>query len=192
MNHVFDRDVVAQLLIILAISIGGWLMFVHPKTKKLEDLHRVLNATTDSGAPLGDEAIAQRARHLSDGRHHAKALVNLNRLAENTTLLYGLFNQLGARHRVVVQSISPGSEGKTTPDGRYTANRIDMTLHGRYADVANFLDGVGELSGFVRPVSLTLKPEGDGADPAVLATFSCEVLRFEPPEILREIGLIES
>lgn len=190
MSNVVHREVIAQLVIILAVSLGGWLVFVHPKAKKLEDVNRVLFAASSAGDPLGEKTIAQLASQMSEGRERLQSLEHLNLLADNTTVLYGLFNQLGATHQVTVRSISPGTEAKPSEDGSYTAIRIDMTLLGRYENVADFIDAVGDLPGHVRPVTLTLTPENDGPDHMTLANFSCEVLRFEMPEVLKRIGLV--
>lgn len=184
MQGLFDREVVSQFSIILAISLAGWLLFVHPKVQKLQELNTVFNVSSSDDSDLSEGTITRLARQLSDGRNHISKIEYLNNLSENTTLLYSLISDLGARHDIVVNSINPGAESTDHTSDGYTSTRVDMTIEGRYEDIAAFVRSVKNLPGFLRPVYLTIRPYGEGINARAKADLSCQAIRFEMSEAL--------
>ena len=184
MQGLFDREVVSQFAIILAISLGGWLLFVHPKVQKLQEFNKVFNVSSGDKTDLSGETITRLAQQLSYGRNHITKIEYLNKLSENTTLLYSLISDLGARHDIVVKSINPGAESTNHSRDGYISTRVDMTIEGRYEDIAAFIQSVKELPGFLRPVYLVIQPDGDGKNARAKADLSCQAIQFEMSEAL--------
>jgi len=188
MKGLMDREFIAQLVIILGLSLGGWAMFVHPKASKLDQLQSVFHTVPPGTSPTGDGAIERLADMLGDGQQRISAIEYRNKLAENVTLLYGMISDLGARTNVTVQSLTPVPRPHATTERGFRATRIDMVLEGGYESIAAFVETVQGLPGFIRLVGLTIKPAGEVREGLVTANFSCEVVRFDVPVTLNELG----
>jgi hypothetical protein len=183
-----DREFIAQLIIILGLSLGGWAMFVHPKATRLTQLQSVFRTVPAGTTPAGDGAIEHLADMLGDGQRRISTITYRNKLAENVTLLYGMISDLGARTNVTVQSLTPVPRPGTNSEKGFRATRIDMVLEGGYESIAAFVETVQGLPGFIRSVGLTIKPAGEVRDGLVTANFSCEIMKFDVPEALNELG----
>ena len=189
MKGLLEREFVAQLVIILGISLGGWILIVHPKVKKIDQMQSMFDSVSPGDDELTDYEIEALARTLSEGGTRIRNITYLNKLAENSTLLYSMVSDLGAKCDVAVRSLTPGSRTTHQAEAGYSATRMDMVLEGRYENVAGFVNLVQNLPGFIRPISLMIKPAGEEPDSVAVANFSCEVVQFALPEELMKIGV---
>jgi Tfp pilus assembly protein PilO len=182
-----DRDLIAQLVIILAVCVGGWMMFVQPKAAELAELETRIEAASGAGANggLSFEAVVKR---MSEMRQELIDITEKNAMSERSSELYGLIKDLAAEHGVLIQRLQPGGEGRGSKSEAFRASRIQLTAVGRYANVAELLEAIGGLPGFVRPKSLNVKPVREATTPMVSVEFTCEVLRFEFDEVLASMG----
>lgn len=188
MKGLLEREFVAQLTIILGISLAGWFFFVNPKAEKLREMQLLIETVSHGDNELSQADIENLARLISKSHSSVKAIVDHNKLAENSTLLYGIVSDLGAKNDVTVRSLTPGSRISHQSSSGFTATRMDMVLEGQYENLAAFVESLHDLPGFIRPVGLGLKPAGDSLDALVIADFSCELIEFTLPEELLRIG----
>ena len=183
MSGTINREFVAQGLITLVVVIGAWLMFVDPKSTQLRELEQTILASTkpvDQPSMPGDE-LAQQAASL---RKRISEIAQQNNAAVNSSELYSHIGQLAQQHGVVVQNMRPGAQAEEKEKGRVQSIRIDMSIEGPYRNAAEFLDAVTAVSGFVRPVTMTVSPIDRNGVQLVIVRYVCEVLQFELPESL--------
>ena len=179
MKGLMEREFIAQLVIILGVSLGGWALFVQPKIRKFDELQSVFRAVPQDPNIASQGSIENLANMLADGQQFVGAIAYRNKLAENVTLLYGMISDLGARHHVTVQSLTPVARPGSPSAKDFSALRIDMVLEGGYDSIALFVESVNGLPGFIRPVGLTIKPAGEVSDGLATANYSCEILNFD-------------
>lgn len=184
MQGILDREFISQIIIILAISLGGWIIFVHPKAVALRETYAVLGTDVSFDSTKSGQAIEGLSIKISSGRKLLDDIEFLNNLADDTTLLYGLISDLGARHDILVKSLNPSSDIRHAESRGFTYTRIEMILEGRYEKIGSFIQAVNELPGFIRPKSLVLKPGISKDGEHTLANFSCDLMHFEIPEVL--------
>lgn len=188
MKGLLEREFAAQLAIILGISLGGWIFFVNPKVEKLQEMQLLIETVSQGDHDLSQADIENLARLISEGHSSVNTITDLNKLAANSTLLYGMVSDLGARNEVTVRSLTPGSRISHQSSAGFTATRMDMVLEGRYEQIASFADSLHDLPGYIRPVSLVVKPAGEALEALVIADFSCELIEFMLPEELHRFG----
>ncbi|MCZ6834814.1 MAG: hypothetical protein O7G85_03485 [Planctomycetota bacterium] len=189
MKGMMEREFIAQLVIILAVSLGGWMMLVQPKARQLHEMEAVFLAVTNNSSEYSDVALQDLADMLTDGRQRIDEIDERNKLAENTTLLYSLISGIGADNDVMVQSLTPGTRVIRTGVTDFSSTRIDIVLEGKYEKISQFFQAIRDLPGFIRPFSLTMKPAGEVGHDLVVVNLSCELLEFPIPENLNDIGV---
>lgn len=189
MQGILDREFISQIVIILAISLGGWIIFVHPKAVALRETYAVLGTNVSFDSTQSGKSIEGLSSKIRSGRKLIDEISYLNSLADDTTLLYGLISELGARHEVLIKSLNPGSEIRYEESRGFTYTRIEMILEGRFEKIGSFIQAVNELPGFIRPQSLVLKPGVSKDGEHTLANYSCDLLHFEVPEALHGFGV---
>lgn len=188
MKGFLDREFLLKIVIILIVSLGGWLLVVHPKVKELDDIHVLLRTVSQLGSESSNASVASLIAQMRGGREMIGEVEKLNSFSLNTSSLYGLISSIGAKHDIVVQSLNPGNDNRHTTDKGYSYTRIDMTLGGTYSNIASFIHDMKDLPGFIRPTSLTITPGGDHSQAIATANFSCEAIFFKLPDALRDIG----
>lgn len=188
MKGLLEREFAAQLAIILGISLAGWIFFVNPKVEKLQEMQLLIETVSHGDEELSQADIENLARLISKGQSSINTITDHNKLAENSTLLYGMVSDLGAKRDVMVRSLTPGSRISHQYSSGFSATRMDMVLEGSYEHIAAFTDSLHDLPGFFRPVGLVMKPAGDSLDALVIADFTCELVEFTLPKELRRIG----
>ena len=188
MKGFLDREFLIKIVIILIVSLGGWLLIVQPKVKELNDLHAMIATVSQLGNESSNAAITSLISQMRGGRKMIGEVEKLNSFALNTSNLYGLISSIGAKNDIVVQSLNPGNDNRHATDKGYSYTRINMTLVGTYQNIASFIHEMSDLPGFIRPTALTITPGGDGSQAIATANFSCEAIIFDLPDALLEIG----
>ncbi|UCD74644.1 MAG: hypothetical protein JSV91_12750 [Phycisphaerales bacterium] len=189
MNVTFRRDLLAQTVIVLALCIGGWMLFVQPTVEELQEVEAIIAYSRAGAAGLNQEAIEDMADRMSGLRRYVLDVRRRGRLADDSSRLYGLIMDLAQEHGVTVQSLEPGSGREMSVDGRVGRTRIEITLEGEYQQVASFLSALQNVEGFIRPTSLSLTPrEKEAERQLVVARYSCEALSFTLSEALSNLA----
>lgn len=185
MNGPLDRQLIAQIIIILAICAGGWMMIVQPQIDELTRLQATIAEIRNSQVPMGEGTIEQMADELAKVRDRFQRIETRNEFASDSTRIYGLIMDLADEHGVTVQRLDPGSDQRSADeDAPVRVTTLDMTIEGGYEQVAIFLESVEHLEGFIRPLTLTLTPREEEGRSFVEARFACQALRFALPDVL--------
>lgn len=185
MNGPLDRQLIAQIIIILAICAGGWMIIVQPQIDELTRLQATIAEIRNSQVPMGEGTIEQMADELTKVRDRFRRIETRNEFAGDSTRIYGLIMDLADEHGVTVQRLDPGSDQRSADeDAPVNVTTLDMTIEGGYEQVAIFLESVEHLDGFIRPLTLTLTPREEEGRSFVEARFACQALRFALPDVL--------
>ena len=191
MNGAFDRKLIAEIIVLLAIVGGAWVLIVRPKTTQFQVLQETIATAQSDPVRQRHAAISRMASQLDAVRERVNQVDHLSAYGRNSSQMYGLIMDLAKSHGVTVQALDPAPTrpalGEMLP---VEVARFDMRVDGHYRDVAAFLRGLGSIEGFVRPGSLGLTPRGSVSAAVVDAQFSCEVLSFNLPDALA--GMVES
>ena len=180
---VFDRRMVAEFFIMLAVCVGAWMMIVEPKASELRELEaNIAEAERNPGAQ-SQGSVKHMASQLDTVRTRVRKISRQNEFGRDSSRIYGLIMSLAKEHGVTVDRLDPGSTRADQTDSMQVAS-FDMRAQGRYAAMASFLDAIENVDGFVRPVRLTLTPRGSAGDELVEARFACEALSFTMPDAL--------
>ncbi len=183
MNVAIDREFIAQVLVALVATAGGWLMFVEPKATELNRLEATISANT-AVTNTASMSVVDMASEASRVRARIAEIQAQNNFAMNSSDLYARIDQLADELGVIVQTMRPGSEAEAKANASVHTARIDLSIEGPYENAAAFLDAVSSMSGFVRPVSLTVAPMDRNGNKLVAARYVCELLQFNVPDAL--------
>ena len=185
MNGPLDRQLIAQIVIIVAVCAGGWMTFVEPNIDELHRLEATIAEASSSPLPMGQETIEQMADQFAQVRDRFRRIEVRNEFAGDSTRIYGLIMDLTEEHGVTVQRLDPGSDRRSNDEEapvRFTT--LDMTIEGGYEQVAVFLEAVEALDGFIRPLTLSITPREEDGRSFVEARFACQAVRFTLPQEL--------
>ncbi|NNF43337.1 MAG: hypothetical protein HKN62_09865 [Phycisphaerales bacterium] len=184
MNGAIDRKLVAEFAILVALCVGGWVMFVEPMISELVDLQAKINEAQNNPILRNHESVADMAGQLDDVRAEIDLIGRQSSFGRDSHTMYGLIKDLAAEHGVAMRRLDPGSNRRGDDDSPVQVTNFVMRVEARYDQLANFLEAIDSIDGFVRPVSLTLAPKGHAGDEFVDAQFSCEAVSFTLPEAL--------
>jgi Tfp pilus assembly protein PilO len=183
MNVRIDREFVAQMLIALVAIVGAWMMFVQPKAQALRQLEQTIRANSQ---PRTEPAtsVAQLAADAADVRARIADIDSHNSAAMNSSDLYARIGNLAQQHGVIVHNVRPGAPTDDNKEGSVKSIKIDLSIEGPYANAAEFLDAISSMSGFIRPVSMTVSPVDREGQQLIVVRHVCELLQFSMPEAL--------
>ncbi|MDY7107208.1 MAG: type 4a pilus biogenesis protein PilO [Planctomycetota bacterium] len=185
MNGPLDRQLLAQLIIIVAVCAGGWMAIVQPQIDELHELQATITRARNVQTSVGEGTIEQMADELTAVRDRFRTIRARNDFADDSTRIYGLIMDLADEHGVTVQRLNPGADQRAADEEEAVhLTTLDITVEGTYEQVARFLEAVGALDGFIRPMTLTITPRQDENRSFVEARFACQALRFALPEAL--------
>ena len=184
MNVIIDRELIAQLVIVTAIAIGGWLMFVDPGVRETAKLQHELDEHAKMQQQnVGAASLEQVLPRLDAMRARSREIIARNEIGTDTTRLYSLVRDLAEQHQVTLRRLQPG-RGRATPGRKVATNQLEMHFESSLEAVAGFVDAVESIDGFVRPESLTLTPLDDRR---VSGRYACSVLYFPLDDVLAQM-----
>lgn len=188
-----DREFISQVVIVLAVCAGAWMMLVQPKTSELARLERQLSESASTPALASQEGIEALATKFASFKQRLVTIRRRNAVAEDTSSLYATIMRMATEENVRVQALqpTPAKQAGAKPDAVRVA-RLEMTLAGAYDDVARLIDRVAAIDAFIRPSSLQLIPIDGQAEQAVSARFGCDVLAFTIEETLASVGEVDN
>ncbi|MHC5002831.1 MAG: hypothetical protein ACYTJ0_06875 [Planctomycetota bacterium] len=189
MSLAINRDLIAQVIIILAVSIGGWMMFVEPAMRELSRLEGEIAGAATSAPAISQATVEMAAARIGEIREWVGEVRRRNVEAADSTTLYGKIMKLAADHGVVVRQLQPNTDDRDGDEGPIEVSRLEMTLEGGFEQVATFIDEIDGIGGFLRPSSLQLAPMVRDDRQLVGARFVCESLRFTLGENLDQLGV---
>jgi Tfp pilus assembly protein PilO len=187
MTPPIDRQFFANLVIIIGVCVGAWMLVVEPKIVELAKLEGEI-AESKAAPTVSAELISAAAQRTARTTARVEEIAASNRMAEDSSAFYGLVMDLGDKHGVQIKSMQPKPSQKASADAAYRVMRIDLAVEGRYEKVAAFLEDVQNIPAFTKPLSLTLSPSVLDDERAVTAAFSCGILSFTIPSTLTSSG----
>jgi Tfp pilus assembly protein PilO len=183
-NVIIDRELIAQLVIVTAIAIGGWLMFVDPGVRETVQLEHELELQAKAQQQgVGAASLDQVLQRLDVMRSRSREIIARNEIGQETTRLYSLVRDLAEQHEVTLRRLQPG-RGRATPGRNVATNQLEMHFESSLDAVAGFVDAVESIDGFVRPESLTLTPL---SDERVSGRYACSVLYFPLEDVVAQM-----
>jgi hypothetical protein len=186
MNAFTHRDMIAQVVIILAACVGGWMIFIEPRNRELNTLEATIAQARASPAAT-DPAFAHKLAEAAQAlRGRVEVIEARNAVATDSSGAYQRIRALAGEHRVQLLSLNPGalgqSDARRSDPLRPAAARMDITVEGAYENVARFIEAVSAIDGFMRPAHLTLTAVQRDGEELVEAQLACDALSFMLPE----------
>ncbi len=184
-----DRAMIVQFLIGLALTVGGWLFFVQPRLHELRQLETAIAEYCARSSSLGMAASDQLAQRATLLRAQIAKIDRKNTIASDSAVLYARITSLAKQHDVLVQSLQPSTTPTPSGETGVVVSRVDLTVRGRYEQVAAFIEALDVVGGYLRPSTLLITPAQVGGEPAVTVRLGCDALSFTlPPEIAQLQG----
>ncbi|TVQ54210.1 MAG: hypothetical protein EA377_06165 [Phycisphaerales bacterium] len=184
MTDWLSREFLAQICIMLALTVGMWMIFVQPRAEELHQLEAEI-AKADALEAVDQTALEQTARRVSQLRHQVEDIAAKSALGLDSSALYGTFMELAQQHDVAVQSLQPGGDLNKI-DAYASSRRVTLSIQGSYENIAQFMERMATLEGFVRPVNVVFTPRVDAeAGQLAAVQMHIDVLVFHPPAISR-------
>jgi len=188
MNSTIDRQLISQFVMIVAACVGGWLLVVDPKISELRGLEAVMAETPGDVALLDQRRVERLAKRIQQVRSRVAQINAHNHFGEDPSQMYGLVLALAEKHGVVVRRlVADSASGSAGQEAIEQVTTFHMMAEGDYEPLANFLSRVDKLEGFIRPVSLTVKPGGNSGRAYVIGEYAWETVSFEMPEVLSKM-----
>ncbi len=185
MNASFDRKLIAEIFVMLAVCIGAWMMIVDPQKGALAELEAIIETAKTNPLRASREQIEQMAFRIDAVRTRVRKIESESGLARDSSRTYGLIMGLAKEYDVTVRRLDPSPPGRSADAADpVQVTGFTMNVEGTYERVAMFIEGVQSLNGFVRPGSLSVTPLGNTGAARVTAQFSCEGLSFTLPDSL--------
>ena len=188
MNSFVDRTMISHAVVILGLCVGAWMWQVQPRMKQLAELDRQIEENQKAKSAFTAQAVEAAVKRLDVAKLRLEQIESSNDLASDSSRFYGLVMDLADANDVQIKSLQPQASQRATTDASAQVTRIDMSVEGRYANVANFLDDISELPAFTMPISVQLTPTVIEQQPLVTANFACAVLKFSIPHNLDSLA----
>ena len=185
MNLPIDRDSVIQAFIALFLCVGAWMFLVEPGARELRELEAISAAQRNIAASIDFESLKESADMAPMIRHRSRAIFDAGHFSTDSSALYERITALSKVHDVKVKNLRPGVERQMGSGVHsFVATRIDMTVVGEYEHIAMFLDAMGEIGAYLRPVSVQIAPSKKQGDSPTVMQLGFEAIRFHLPESL--------
>ena len=84
-----DRDFLAQIVITLAVCIGGWMMFVEPRADELKELEQALAETEAHPMRTNQKTLKALANRVEEFRERVRLVEFQNAFARDSSQMYG-------------------------------------------------------------------------------------------------------
>ncbi|MBX3373990.1 MAG: hypothetical protein KF817_09150 [Phycisphaeraceae bacterium] len=189
------RELIAHLIIVLALAAGGWMLVVEPVARRAAGAERALAETGAASARVDLRALEQFSARAEAIRSRLQALDRTGRLADDTGLLYTTLRDAARAAGVQVISAHPGSVHSTAPKASSEspaepAARVrtaQMQVDGTPQAMATFFDGLQSLDAFLRPVAIVITPNRHDHGASVRAHITLELHTYERPDALARI-----
>ena len=97
-----DREFLSQIIIVLSMCIGGWVMFVKPKADELRSLEQKIGENRLKITTIAHETVARVAAHAPEIRLRCTEIYERGALAKNSSALYGQKWPMGGQVAVYI------------------------------------------------------------------------------------------
>jgi Tfp pilus assembly protein PilO len=184
MNAAFDRQMVAQVVITLAVCLGGWMMIVEPKVEEIAELEAAIAEATSDPTLAAGAGIEELAERMAEMRDRAQRIERRSEVARDSSRLYSAIMDLVAEHGVIVHRMDPASDRRTTADDMMGVTTFNLNIEAGYQQLAGFIDAIERMDGFIRPTMISVTPVRSEGAARVEARIVCQAMHFKTPEAL--------
>lgn len=197
MSSVIDRTLMAQIVIVLAVCIGAWFVFVEPRAVEAQLLEEEIQAGSVHAEAVDQTAVQRLTVRLDEVRSRVRQIERRGEIARDSSHLYSVVMDLARAHEITVASLSPGAASNRS--GARSSRRsgpadeplvvqrgFAVSISGRYADIAQFVDALQSLGGYIEVEYLSVAA-ASGRDDALNARLTCRTIQFTLPESLQNI-----
>ena len=185
MTQTAMRQVVAQMVIIVGICMGAWIIVVQPQSAKLRRLQGEIRQTS-MVANRPTQAQLDETKAALDVR--LKALQQRNDLSSDSSALYARVMSLARECDIVVQTVRPGGKERSgSTKAQYSTAKIDIIVDGTFERVAAFVSAIERIPAFLRPVEMSISPTERAGQGSVTVRIVFEALSFNVPESLEKL-----
>lgn len=184
MNASVTKDLISQIVVVMGVCIGTWMLFVEPRAAALAE-REAENAVDRALLMAADfDRLRKVASRAPEIRESAAEIHARSALARDSAALYSRIMQLAQNQNILVRNLQPRAADSGNAD--VLATRIDMKIEGDYEQLADFVESLRSVDAYLRVVSLSLVPIDSDEVKAATMQVSCEALAFRiPPELLR-------
>lgn len=187
MNGTWNRELLAIVVTVLAVCIGGWALLVEPMATKLSRLEATITEAEAKGPQFTESIVKTMADQLQGVRGRMTRIAARNGLAADSARLYTTIKAMAADRNVTLRSHNLGDIRFINADDSEAAMPLNVEVSGRYVDVATFVQDVLELDGFIRLDTISLSPITQNEESVISAVIALETLSFAIPDVLTAI-----
>ena len=188
MNLNLDRQFVGHIVTALTLTVGGWMALAAPQA---DELHEVEKSLANVKGNLKDRRPGRRRatrRPHGAGPRRAREVAAHNRFVGDSAQMYSTIKARAAEHAVAITRIVPGVPVAAKDDHSVQSATFDLTVEGRYEQVAAFLRSLDQTGSFLRPVRLKVTPIQDRAEPRVRCEAGFQTFCFQLPDALKPLA----
>lgn len=186
MSGIVDRQFISQLVIVVAIGVGGWMMMAQPHLEQVNALRAEIDERRAAGAAASHSQEALVAR-VAGSRQRLADVKARNAISQDSSRLYGTIMDLATAAGVRVQRMQPGVDRARGRSDSVSVSEIELSVEGGYAELAAFLDRMAQIDGFLRPSMMQIAPLERDGQRLVSARLTFEALRFAVPAELAQL-----
>ncbi len=192
MNLPTNRDLVIQVLIALALCVGGWLFLVKSKAADLREVEARITRSRSQSRSTDHTKFEKIGARVPRLRTRAREIQARGSIAKDLSALYGRITDLAERHQVKINNLRPGVEQQMGGKGQvYIVTRIDMTIVGEFENIAEFLESMYDIGAYLRPILVQIAPTKGEEGSFTVLQLGIDAIQFVLPDPLVAFGGID-
>jgi Tfp pilus assembly protein PilO len=186
-NASVTKDLISQLIVVMGVCVGAWMLFVEPKAVALAEREAEIAAGRARLMAADFDRLRKVASRAPGIRESAAEIEARSELARDSAGLYSRIMQLAQGQNILVRNLQPRA-GEGGADADILVTRIDMKIEGDYQQLADFVESLRSVEAYLRVASLSLVPIDSEEVKRATMQMSCEALAFRIPPDLLHLG----
>ena len=187
-----NREFMSYFVVAAGVCVGAWMLLVRPQLSELNTLNAAIAQHHHDPGAYDDATFLGLADQASTLRKRVEQVQQFNALGRDSSRLYGEVMNLAEQYNVDVQQLQAGAptsnDDNDNDDGlKVGRTQIEISIVGTYSSVADFLDAVDNMDGFLVSNSLSVSPMKRDGQRLVQANLSCTALQFPVQGVLNKL-----
>lgn len=188
MNESSYRELLAQVIIVVAICAGGWFMFVQPRESEAKRLEEQIKSLGGDVLSPENGPLAKTLTEVAGLRGQLATVQAASMVARDPSQTYDLITRLARDCQLKVRSVSPLSLGDADDrEQKILAKRTEILVDGEYEALVRFVGAFTREAPASRIVLMTVSPLSNTTTPAVSAMITVDTFSFVIPEGLKNL-----
>lgn len=188
MNFTLDRQFMGHVVTVLALTIGGWMTLAAPQANELHEVETSLAKVKGTVQVVDQKVVEQLAARMEQVRARVRDIATHNQFVGDSAQMYSTIKARAAENAVAITRIVPGTPVAAKDDPTVQSATFDLTVEGRYEQVAAFLRSLDETGSFLRPVRLKVMPIQGQGEPRVRCEAGFQTFCFQLPDALKPLA----